>query len=103
MASVPELGDAMPSSRYYVERYGKSRNWALYEGEGNKLVTVAVYKKGAGNMQRELEARDATIAALAARIEQLTRTLHASPEPATGRFQDPLSGSFGEIFGGKTA
>ena len=37
-----------------IERYGRTRFWALWDG--NELVTVTVYTKGAQEVQRRLEA-----------------------------------------------
>jgi hypothetical protein len=38
-----------------IERYGNSRFWALYDGQD--LVVVTVYKRGAREVQRRLEAQ----------------------------------------------
>ena len=38
-----------------VARYGKSRYWALWDG--NDLVAVVLYKKGATELLRRLEAQ----------------------------------------------
>ena len=38
-----------------VARYGKSRYWALWDG--NELVAVVVYKQGATELLRRLEAQ----------------------------------------------
>jgi hypothetical protein len=81
-----EAGTEETGTRYHVERYGNTRNWALYDG--GKLKAVVVYKKGGKSLQEELEARDAVIAEQAARIEQLTAALPAPPGPAAPRFQD---------------
>jgi hypothetical protein len=80
----------MPAGRYHVTRYGKSRNFALYEN--NNLLAVTVYKRGAEAVQRALEARDTVIAEQAARIEQLIAAAPPSgPEhsaPAPTRFRE---------------
>ncbi len=70
MPSSTTPADATPPGRYHVAHYGKSRNFALYEGKN--LLAVTLYKKGAETLQGELEARDKMIAEQAARIEQLT-------------------------------
>ena len=41
--------DAAPPGRYHVAHYGKSRNFALYEGKN--LLAVTLYKKGAETLQ----------------------------------------------------
>ena len=40
-----------------IERYGNSRFWALYDGQD--LVAVTVYKRGAQEVQRRLAAQAA--------------------------------------------
>jgi len=83
------LGDSTPPGRYHVAHYGKSRNFALYEGKN--LLAVTLYKKGAETLQHELEARDMVIAKQAARIEQLTAAMPPGPEhaaPAPTRFRE---------------
>ena len=38
-----------------IARYGNSRFWTLYDGQ--ELVAVTVYKRGAQEVRRRLEAR----------------------------------------------
>ena len=47
-----------------IERYGNSRFWALYDGPD--LVVVTVYKRGAREVQRRLEAQPPAATAAAA-------------------------------------
>ena len=47
-----------------VARYGKTRFWALWDG--SELVAVVVYKKGATELVRRLEAQPPAAAAGAA-------------------------------------
>jgi len=58
-----------------IERYAKTRFWALYDGE--ELVVVTVYKKGARAVQQRLAAqprRQRTAAAVeAAAVEAAAR------------------------------
>lgn len=42
---------------YYVERYGKTRFFAVYDAT-NALVCVCVYKRGAQEVAQRLQARD---------------------------------------------
>jgi len=52
-----------------IERYGNSRFWALYDGQD--LVAVTVYKRGAQEVQRRLAAQPrATAEAAAAEAAQ---------------------------------
>jgi len=44
-----------------IERYGNSRFWALYDGQD--LVVVTVYKRGAREVQRRLAAQPPAAAA----------------------------------------
>ena len=46
-----------------IERYGKSRYWALYDGPD--LVVVTLYKRGAREVQRRLAAQPPAQAARA--------------------------------------
>ena len=92
MSSPATPADATPPGRYQVAHYGKSRNFALYEGKN--LLAVTLYKKGAETVQHALEARDTVIAEQAARIEQLIAAArppepeHAAPAPT--RFRDQV-------------
>ena len=64
------------SSHYRVVRYPYSRFYALYDGD--ELLAVTVYKKGAEAVRDRLQAQEASIA-------QLTQALHSQGEvsPAT--------------------
>jgi hypothetical protein len=64
------------SSHYRVARYPYSRFYALYDGE--ELLAVTVYKKGAETVRDRLQAQEASIA-------QLMQALHGQGEgsPAT--------------------
>ena len=64
------------SSHYHVARYPYSRFYALYDGDD--LLAVTVYKKGAEAIRERLEAQEASIA-------QLTQALQSQGEvsPAT--------------------
>jgi hypothetical protein len=67
---------APASSHYRVAHYPHSRFYALYDGD--ELLAVTVYKKGAEAVRDRLQAQEA-------RIAQLTRALHGQGEgsPAT--------------------
>ena len=85
-----------------IERYGKTRFWALYEG--NELVVVTVYKRGAAEVQRRLaaqrpgqraaaaqaaavEAAAQQAQALAAQARTLARQAQAAAQAARARAQ----------------
>ena len=59
------------SSHYRVARYPYSRFYALYDGD--ELLAVTVYKKGAEAIRDRLQAQEASIA-------QLTQALHSQGE-----------------------
>ena len=59
------------SSHYRVARYPYSRFYALYDGD--ELLAVTVYKKGAEAVRDRLQAQEASIA-------QLTQALHSQGE-----------------------
>jgi len=48
-----------------IERYGKSRYWAVYDGK--ELVVVTLYKRGAQEVRRRLAAPPRAAAELRAR------------------------------------
>ncbi len=61
-----------------IVRYGKSRFWALYDGQD--LVAVTVYKRGAQEVRRRLEAQppaQAAAAAQAAAVEAAAQQVQA--------------------------
>jgi hypothetical protein len=64
------------TSHYRVARYPDSRFYALYDGE--ELLAVTVYKKGAEAVRDRLQAQEA-------RIAELTQAQHSQGEvsPAT--------------------
>jgi hypothetical protein len=62
---------APPESRYRVEHYGESRNFAVYERKN--LIAVTLYLKGANEITARLEERDL-------RIADLERQLVAVPQ-----------------------
>ena len=67
-----------------IVRYGNSRFWALYDGQ--ELVAVTVYKRGAQEVQRRLAARPlagAEAAAQAAAVEEAAQ--HAQALAAQAR------------------
>ena len=43
-----------PASPYRIARYKRTRHWAVYEGD--VLVVVTVYKRGAAEVVRRLDA-----------------------------------------------
>jgi hypothetical protein len=53
-----ELGEKQSESRYQVDRYA-SRTFSVSDGE--RLIAVTAYKKGAKEVRRQLEARDQQI------------------------------------------
>ena len=45
-----------------IERYGNTRHWAVYDAE-RRLICLCVYKKGAEEVVRRLEAAAQVLAA----------------------------------------
>jgi hypothetical protein len=76
------------SSHYRVARYPYSRFYALYDGD--ELLAVTVYKKGAEAVRDRLQAQEA-------RLAQLTQALHGQSEttPATSGAVDRLQAERG--------
>ena len=58
--------------RYRVEHYGKSRNFAAYEGQ--TIIAVTLYRKGAAEIATRLEEKDRRIAALESQLAAMSQT-----------------------------
>jgi hypothetical protein len=76
-------GQAQPQeqSRYRVEHYGKSRNFAAYEGQ--TIIAVTVYRKGAAEITARLAEKDDRIAALNRQLAAVSQSqvFPAPPSP----------------------
>ena len=70
---------AQPQSRYRVDHYGKSRNFAAYEGQ--TIIAVTLYRKGAAEITARLEEKDLRIAALESQLAAVSQS-SAEPVPA---------------------
>ena len=81
-----------------IERYKNTRHWALYDGA--ELIVVTVYRRGAREVQRRLEAQPPAAAeaaaqaaaapqaqALAAQARTLARQAQAAAQAARARAQ----------------
>jgi hypothetical protein len=66
----PEL--AQPQSRYRVDHYGKSRNFAAYEGQ--TIIAVTLYRKGAAEITARLAEKDGRIAALESQLAAVSQS-----------------------------
>ena len=63
---------AKPHSRYRVDHYGKSRNFAAYEGQ--TIIAVTLYRKGAAEITARLEEKDRSIAALESQLAAVSQS-----------------------------
>src|SRR5262245_28573543 len=63
---------AQPQSRYRVDHYGKSRNFAAYEGQ--TIIAVTLYRKGAAEITARLEEKDRRIAALESQLAAVEKS-----------------------------
>jgi hypothetical protein len=74
-----------PQSRYRVDHYGKSRNFAAYEGQ--TIIAVTLYRKGAAEITKRLVEKDRTIAALESQLAAMSQSqifpVPSSAEPVT--------------------
>src|SRR5215831_12549260 len=61
-----------PQSRYRVDHYGKSRNFAAYEEQ--TLIAVTLYRKGAAEITARLAEKDRRIAALESQLAALSES-----------------------------
>ena len=76
-----------PESRYHVAHYGKSRNFAAYEGQ--TLIAVTLYRNGAREITARLEARDHRIAELESQLAASSQTPVSPPLPSAEPEQAP--------------
>ena len=82
----PERAEPQEQSRYRVDHYGKSRNFAAYEG--STIIAVTLYRKGAAEITARLADKDRTIAALESQLAALSQSQEVFParpsaEPVT--------------------
>jgi hypothetical protein len=82
---MKEREEAHQQSRYRVDHYGKSRNFAAYEGQ--TIIAVTLYRKGAAEIMARLEAKDRSIAALESQLAAVSQSQVSpalpSAEPVT--------------------
>lgn len=69
----------MVAESYRIERYRRTRLFALYDAQG-ALIAVTTYKKGARAVQDRLEERDRQLAECQARFNALA-SLPVGPVP----------------------
>jgi hypothetical protein len=77
-ADQPER--AQPQSRYRVDHYGKTRNFAAYEGQ--TIIAVTLYRKGAAEIIARLEEKDGRIAALESQLATKSESQVSSALPS---------------------
>ena len=79
----PERAEPQEQSRYRVDHYGKSRNFAAYEG--STIIAVTLYRKGAAEITARLAEKDRTIAALGSQLAAMSASqvfpVSSSAEP----------------------
>jgi len=68
----PERAEPQEQSRYRVDHYGKSRNFAAYEG--STIIAVTLYRKGAAEITKRLAEKDRTIAALESQLAAVSQS-----------------------------
>ena len=68
----PEQAEPEEQPRYRVDHYGKSRNFAAYEGQ--TIITVTLYRKGAAEITARLEEKDRSIAALERQLATMSQS-----------------------------
>ena len=79
-ARQPERTQPQPEGRYRIAHYGKSRNFAAYEGP--TIIAVTLYRKGAAEITARLEEKDRRIAALENELAALSPS-QVSPVPSS--------------------
>ena len=76
----PERAQPQEQHRYRVEHYGKSRNFAAYEGQ--TIIAVTLYRKGAAEITARLEEKDRSIAALESQLATMSESQVSSASPS---------------------
>ena len=76
----PERAQLQEQHRYRVDRYGKSRNFAAYEG--HTIIAVTLYRKGAAEILARLEEKDGRIAALERQLATMAES-QVFPSPSS--------------------
>ncbi len=88
--SQPELAQPQEPHRYRVDHYGKSRNFAAYEGQ--TIIAVTLYRKGAAEIMARLEEKDRRIAALESQLAAMSESqvfpVPSSAEPVPAPSMD---------------
>src|SRR6266487_1006739 len=83
----PELAQPQEPHRYRVDHYGKSRNFAAYEGA--TLIAVTLYRKGAAEITARLEEKDRSIAALESQLAAVSQSQVSPALPFAEPVTDP--------------
>jgi hypothetical protein len=68
----PERAQPQEQHRYRVDHYGKSRNFAAYEGQ--TIIAVTLYRKGAAEITARLEEKDRRIAVLESQLATMSQS-----------------------------
>ena len=76
----PERAEPQEQHRYHVDHYGKSRNFAAYEGQ--TIIAVTLYRKGAAEIMARLEEKDRSIAALERKLATMLES-QVFPSPSS--------------------
>ena len=76
----PERAQPQEQHRYRVDHYGKSRNFAAYEGQ--TIIAVTLYRKGAAEIMARLEEKDRRITALESQLAAMSAS-QVFPVPAS--------------------
>jgi hypothetical protein len=79
-ANQPERAQPQEQHRYHVDHYGKSRNFAAYEGP--TIIAVTLYRKGAAEIMARLEEKDRSIAALESQLAAVSQSQVSSAPPS---------------------
>ena len=78
----PEQAQPQEPNRYRVDHYGKSRNFAAYEGQ--TIIAVTLYRKGAAEITARLEEKDRRIAALENQLATMAES-QVYPVPSSAK------------------
>src|SRR5882762_9013069 len=92
-ARTPSSSVTAPAGRYRLDHYRKTRFWAVHEGDD--LLAVTVYKRGARAVVERLQTLDQQLAAQQARLAALASVgetaLPRAAETVSPDFQKPVT------------
>src|SRR5262245_58544088 len=76
-----ERAEPQEQGRYRIDHYGKSRNFTAHEGQ--TIIAVTLYRKGAAEILARLEEKDRRIVALESQFTIMSSESQGFPVPSS--------------------